>query len=220
MYRMLICLCCALLLGCSSTSSRQPARPMSEDDIKLCVQMARANPDRADEAALCYDLKTRIQMARAAAQKADEARQSNELNLCGLPETKPKVAVMPISGPNLQPGQEKLICDGGEDDNGKLYTPFDARIFEVGRPVGRFVFHGITLIHYKKSLHGLSSGEMNIVCPMKPGCANTCAEECVDKEHCCDLQWIGKVAEPPVDPNTLKAWGAGLLEAIKLNKQK
>ncbi|MFA6406558.1 MAG: hypothetical protein WCW34_03505 [Patescibacteria group bacterium] len=85
MYRMLICLCCAMVLGCSSA----PSRPMSEEDIKLCVLEARAHPERGDEAALCYDQKTRIQMARAAAQKADEARQptcrnDNELYACAV----------------------------------------------------------------------------------------------------------------------------------------
>jgi len=211
MYRMLICLCCVMVLGCSSA----PTRPMSEEDIKLCVLEARAHPERGDEAALCYDQKARLQMARAAAQKVDEARQSNELNLCSLPELRPRVAVMGIVEPNLQPGQEVLTCDGGEE-NGKLNTPFDARLIEAGRPIGRFVFHGVTRIYYKVDPLGrYSSGQSQVVCPMKSGCANTCSEECVDKEHCCDLLWIGKVESSPVDPNTSKAWGAGLLESVK-----
>lgn len=108
MSRSLILACC-ILVGCTTT----PQTPMtaeeafgldkgpgpgeadativptqshfSEDDVKLCLQTARAQAQSAEELADCIllmklPLKERIVKAQAAAQKADEARQSKEIN--------------------------------------------------------------------------------------------------------------------------------------------
>ncbi|MDD5726031.1 MAG: hypothetical protein PHC53_01295 [Patescibacteria group bacterium] len=128
MYRMLICLIFTISIGCSATSSQQPVkpitreqafgldgkpgprdedatvvptrRPFSEDNVKLCLQLARAQAQSADELADCIlasdlPLRERIQKAQAAAQKADEKMETRPEFLERMDQTQGQEIVDP-----------------------------------------------------------------------------------------------------------------------------